>query len=482
MRTFSWPWTGIQNGTYGGVCVWKLDRLTRRFTEYATIIRQLEQASALLLSVEDNIQTDTAMGQAIVGILAAQAQTESENTSLRVAAAEESNARLGKAHGGGKRCFGYDRTEGGGLSINEAEAKQLRQVAQWLKTGLSLRAVTQLLNELGSVTTTGRLWSRQSLAQTLKSPKLRGIRIHKGREYPGNWEPIFSESEHLELLQLVSSGYKQSPLRRENQSLLSGLVRCGTCGRKLYRSKIKNRDGSNHWRYACQKQPGLHSCGTVSITMDSLDKYVVGCAIEYEDQHGPDVAVLDRAEQDRAAYQEDARLVDEAKLADLLRDQFLNRESTYSRDIYDEIHAELNGRIRLHRAELDVLKSQLSQRRNAELMLRRTTDLPWHPSQPISTRRAWIRQYVGQIVIHPALIRGAKFDPRRIQIEWKLGEYVPDDTDDSILAGQWNQAEEVLRSLGDYTQNLMQLDHPQQPGSGDQQYGAGTYSMTRRRR
>ena len=440
---------GILDGTYGGVCVWKLDRLTRRFTEYATIIRQLEQVSALLLSVEDNIQTDTAMGQAIVGILAAQAQTESENTSLRVSAAEETNARLGKAHGGGKRCFGYDRTEGGGLSINEAEADQLRQVADWLKTGLSLRAVTHLLNDLGSVTTTGRQWSRQSLAQTLKSPKLRGIRTHKGREYPGSWDAIFTEAEHLELLQYVSSGYRQSPLRRENQSLLSGLVRCGTCDRKLYRSKLKNRDGSNHWRYTCQKQPGSASCGTISITMDSLDKYVVGCAVEYEDQHGPDVAVLDRAEQDRAAYLDDAILADQARLADLLRDRFLNRESTHSQDIYDEIHAELNGRIRLHQAEHEVLKSQLSQRRTAELILRRTTDLPWHPSQPIATRRAWIRQYVSRIVIRPALVRGAKFDLRRIQIEWKLGEYVPDETDDSVLAGQWNQAEEVMRTLGD---------------------------------
>src|ERR1035441_2609226 len=101
-------WKGLESGRFDAVCVWKLDRLTRRFVDTGSVLSRLEQHGATLVSVVDNIDTSTPMGQAIVGVLIAQAETESLNTSTRVKAARDSEAAQGKLHGG-RRCFGYTK-------------------------------------------------------------------------------------------------------------------------------------------------------------------------------------------------------------------------------------------------------------------------------------------------------------------------------------------------------------------------------------
>jgi hypothetical protein len=181
--------------------------------------------------------------------------------------------------------------------------------------------------------------------------------------------------------------------------------------------------------------------------MKSLDEFVVDRAIDYADQKGQQVDDRNRAEEDRASYLERSIASDNKGLLGLLRDQYLNRQDSTSHQVYEEVHEELSNRIRLTKIELDLLSSDLSRRRKDKLILRRVNDLPWHPSQPVTVRRAWIRQYITEIVINPALIRGAKFDSRRIQIEWTMGDYVPNDTDDSLMADQWNEANVVMKSF-----------------------------------
>lgn len=428
----------VENGDLGGVCVWKLDRLTRRFTQSAEILQKLLDARAILLSVNDHVETETPMGQALVGLLIAQAQTESQNTSLRVSDAENTNAKLGRPHGGGKRSFGYDRGEHGVLTINPAEAEQLSLVAADLRAGISLRAATKRLNERGSLTPTGRQWTRASLAQTLRSPKLRGVRIHKGRQYAGIWDPIFDEAEQFELLELVSSGYRQSPERKRNQSLLSGMIFCGVCESRLFLSKDKVGDGTYYYRYTCQTNPGTSACGSVSVARDPLEALVVDRATYYESQNGAEVSTR-REDQDLEAQRlENVISADRQELTNLLREKHLNR--TKDNDLlYDDVRVELEDRIATNLEILRDLQTEQARRSRDELVLRKVNDLPWHPKQPFAIRRAWLRRYVARITINPALVRGAKFDERRVQIEWTLGPFEPEPYfDENEAAEAWN--------------------------------------------
>src|SRR5581483_11717817 len=145
---------GLRDRRFDAVAVFKLDRLTRRFTDTGPIVKALQDAGAVLLSVHDNIDTSTPMGQAIMGVLVAQAETESLNTSIRVAAAAESTAKSGKPHSGGSRCFGYTRD----MEIIPEEAAVGREMAERVLAGESLRQIAIDLNARGVRTTQGKDW------------------------------------------------------------------------------------------------------------------------------------------------------------------------------------------------------------------------------------------------------------------------------------------------------------------------------------
>ena len=57
-------WKGLEAGEFEAVVVWKIDRLTRRFTEAGPIIERLQRARGQLLSVTDSIALTTPMEMA----------------------------------------------------------------------------------------------------------------------------------------------------------------------------------------------------------------------------------------------------------------------------------------------------------------------------------------------------------------------------------------------------------------------------------
>ena len=75
-------WEGLETGQFGAVCVLKMDRLLRRFSDLGGVLKRLQDVGAELLSVTEHLDTTTPMGQAIIGFTVAQAQTESDNASF----------------------------------------------------------------------------------------------------------------------------------------------------------------------------------------------------------------------------------------------------------------------------------------------------------------------------------------------------------------------------------------------------------------
>jgi len=99
---------GISAGRWGGVLVWKLDRLVRRPAEFERFWATCERAGAVLMSVNDPIDTTTDVGLAIVRILVTFANLESATTSLRMRAQRREHAAKGLPPFSG-RAFGYTR-------------------------------------------------------------------------------------------------------------------------------------------------------------------------------------------------------------------------------------------------------------------------------------------------------------------------------------------------------------------------------------
>ena len=224
------------------------------------------------------------MGKAFFQISAVFAELEAATTSERLINANAAAAEKGLPPTGGRRCYGFVGKGPMQSHVISEERAYLHMAAQDIRDSYSLRQVTKRMNERGSRTTSGNEWSPRSLVKCLKSPRMRGKRTHLGQLTDGHykdgtpWETIFTEDEHIDLIHRINQAgatYRDSPKRKGNAHLLTGLAKCGACGHRLGYGRIKQGE-IIRTRYTCQRAPGSHACGKCSIAEQSLDPYVIG--------------------------------------------------------------------------------------------------------------------------------------------------------------------------------------------------------------
>lgn len=396
-------------GLVGAVVTFKLDRLTRGgLTGVARVLMTLNEAGAVLVSTTEPVDTSSAMGEGMLGLLASQAKQESQNTSLRVRVAHADAAGRGRPHGG-SRCFGYRRDN----TIDENEATVIREVVERVRAGASLRSLAFELNARGVKTTQGKQWSGTTLGQMLRSPKLRGCRSHNGECHAGNWEPVLSEAEHLALLEVLDDPRRLSARRSMTRHLLTGVAVCGLCGGRLKYMVMTNRNGSRFPRYQCVRAPGVVNCGRVAASMAALDKHVSARLLAaiadgtQEEPQGPDD---DTREHFAALLAADRRAMEE-----LTQARFFHRSIGDAE--YAATRSALAERISATEAELSRLDGTPE-----------AVDVPstheelsaWWRSAAVVDRRKVLAVNVERVVLNPARHRGGnRFDPNRVEIVWR---------------------------------------------------------------
>ena len=184
------------------VVVYKVDRLTRSLADFAKIVEQFDGQGVSFVSVTQQFNTTSSMGRLTLNVLLSFAQFEREVTGERIRDKIAASKRKGMWMGG-TVPLGYDlhnRT----LTINEAEAAQVRTIYQ---TYLELGCVSKLrqkLEELGirsksRVSGTGRVsgnavFSRGSLYEMLQNPLYLGEIRHKKVIYPGQHQAILKKA------------------------------------------------------------------------------------------------------------------------------------------------------------------------------------------------------------------------------------------------------------------------------------------------
>jgi len=207
----------VRSGLLDGIVVWKLDRLSRSVLDFMRTAELLKEHNCELVSLRDDVDTSTPLGVAMFQIMGVLAELEAATTADRVRSAHRYSAHQGKPHTGGHRPFGYSRQG----AIIPGEAGELKAVRTKLLAGESLWTVASDLNGRGVQTTASNDWTTSSLSQTLRSPRLRGVRTYRGETFQGTWEPVFTEQEHLELLDLLSRGWSTKFLVNQEERWLT---------------------------------------------------------------------------------------------------------------------------------------------------------------------------------------------------------------------------------------------------------------------
>lgn len=246
-------------------------RLTRRPLELEDLIQLHDRHGTRIMTVvsgEDDLST--ADGRMVARIKASVDAAEAERAGERIARAHLQKARQGSVNHG-SRPFGWQDDKS---SLDPVESKLIRDAVTDFLDGVGLLAICRGWNAAGIRTVRGNEWDHRSLRQMLKGPRLAGWRVHQGsiardadgREVRGAWEPILSQDEYDQLQAALKGRGGRAGGRRY---LLSGILRCGRCGRRMYGSATP----AGH-AYACRGRQESAGAHTVSIAGEPTDLVV----------------------------------------------------------------------------------------------------------------------------------------------------------------------------------------------------------------
>ena len=265
----------ITAGTIGAIVVYHGDRLIRQPWDLEVLLRLADERGVHLASPTGTRNLDNPDDRFILRIEAAQACRESDNTSRRLKwhydkQAEQGVVRLG---GRGGRAFGF---EPDGLTLREADAAVIREVAERVLAGEPVGAIARDLTSRGVTTTTGGPWDHSALKKLLLRPRLAGLVAHHGRIVgPAAWPAILDRGTWEAVTAILEGkaadfGYTTNTRRY----LLTGVARCGPCGEPLairHNSRDKALVGYGCINPACTTK--------VHRSVRHLDPYVEGAAV-----------------------------------------------------------------------------------------------------------------------------------------------------------------------------------------------------------
>lgn len=247
----------IRKGRIDKVVVYKLDRLSRSQKDTLELIEDEFLANGVdFVSMNENFDTSTPFGRAIIGILAVFAQLEREQIKERMTMGRDARAKEGKWRGGGNVPHGY-KYEDGELVINEFEAMQIKEMYALALTGMSPYSITEELNKKGYRPKTGK-WQESTVRRILKSQHYIG-KLKHGKEWvDGRQEPIidgktFEEVQHL--LSLRSEDFGHINRTGRATSYLGGYLHCGCCGARYNKNtsqkKLMNGETKKYEVFQC---------------------------------------------------------------------------------------------------------------------------------------------------------------------------------------------------------------------------------------
>lgn len=399
----------IREGEADAVIVWHLDRLHRRPIELEEFVGACTKAGVSdVVTLHGEVNLNNGDGLLIARLMAAVAANESDAKSRRAKRKMLELAQAGKPSGGGPRPFGFrpDR-----LTLDEAEASVIRDLATRLLAGEPLTSLTNWLQDNEVRTVMGKEWRTPTVRNLLLSPRIAGLREHQGQVIgKAVWPAIISDDDHARIVALLTN-----PERRTNRTarryLLSGIVRCGRCGAKMVTAYERDR----RRRYFCRSGADFGGCGSMAITATGLEDLITDAVLYRLDtpELADALAGTKRADETSAALSEsiaaDAAQLDE--LAALYADRQITAPEWLAARNPVEARLTGNRRRQAHSAGSSVLAGHVG---NATALRQQWPDLN------LSRQVAIVRAVVNHVAIHPATPGVQRLDPARVDVRWRL--------------------------------------------------------------
>lgn len=315
---------------FGILICYKLDRISRSVADFSNLVNDLEKLNISFISVNEQFDTSTAMGRAMMYICSVFGQLERETISIRIrdnmyALAQNGNWLGGEEPTGFKNkrvnytdSNGKDKT----FCILEPEEKEIDLVKLVFSKYLEFKSLSKVEKYMLSnniKTKNGNDWSKNGLRTILINPVyvrvdenivdylksqganifgeadgLHGILIYSKRngkvgkyKDPKDWiyaiaehEGIISSEEWLKAQRLININKSKAPaLGSSGIALLSGMIRCAKCNsymRVAYGKQYSDK-GVKKFYYVCslKNNSGKTRCDNRNVNGVELDAIII---------------------------------------------------------------------------------------------------------------------------------------------------------------------------------------------------------------
>lgn len=286
----------IRNGMYSHLLVWKIDRISRNLLDFAQMYEELKTLGVTFISRNEQFDTSTAMGEAMLKMVLIFAELERKTTAERVTATMISRANDGTWNGG-RVPFGYDyNKETQTFSINGDESYIVLQMYDLYEKTDSLVRTARELNKLGYVSRQHNPFSPVSIWIILRNPWYVGTYRYNYYKIPGRravkeeseWvvienhhSPLVSKErfDHVQKMLDSNARYRNTPGRsskQKNVNIFSGLIWCSCCGAAFTASPGKlHASGYRPTKYGCPNVRKTKTCNAKYTSDPAIGEFLL---------------------------------------------------------------------------------------------------------------------------------------------------------------------------------------------------------------
>jgi DNA invertase Pin-like site-specific DNA recombinase len=168
------------------ILVIKMDRIHRNSKNFMEMMDDLKKWGKEFSSMQESLDTSTAMGRFVMDIIQRIAQLESEQIGERVYMGMRQKASTVGGPLGGNIPYGYEYLDGK-LSIDERESEGVKLIFEEYLRGRTSRQIADLLNSQGLTAKGGGLWYKMTVSRMLKNPVYCGYM---------EWDGILKKADH----------------------------------------------------------------------------------------------------------------------------------------------------------------------------------------------------------------------------------------------------------------------------------------------
>ena len=212
----------IAMGKVAVVVVYKLDRLSRSQKDTLFLLEDVFAPNDCdFISINENFDTTSPYGKAMIGILSVFAQLERENIKERTRMGMYSRVKSGLWMGGDGIPFGYDYDKELGYLVPNRHAEDVRNIFDLYLKGYSTTKLAQMFD----------VSSDKQITDILDRITYLGKISYRGEVFEGKHEALIDQ-ETFDKVQRERS--RRSTKNTVTSSyLLTGLLVCGKCGAKM---------------------------------------------------------------------------------------------------------------------------------------------------------------------------------------------------------------------------------------------------------